>query len=111
MTTIGTVYAALNTFLSPYGVVLKSSETKKTEEQIRTFVEQKLNEPSNELNLQDWLHKPREEIVFAISEVLDKALARLLNGDLGFLDQVIKYHNISGDDVAKLLHDGGIRTA
>jgi hypothetical protein len=110
MTTLGRVYAILNTFLNPYGIVLKSSETKKSEERIRDFVQGELGKPVNEINLNDWLHKPREEIIYALSEILKNALPRLLEGQLGFLDTVIRHHNISANEVAKLLYDGGMKT-
>jgi hypothetical protein len=91
-----------------FPVLLRSFKRVEAEKKISSFVQKELDKKPSEIDLQDWLHKPREEIVFAISEIFKNALPKLLEGQFRFLDKVIKYHNISGADVKRTLYNGGM---
>jgi hypothetical protein len=91
-----------------FPVLLRSLKRVEAEKKISAFVLDELDKQPNEIDLNDWLHKPREEIVYAISELFKKALPSFLEGQFSFLDTVIKHHNISGADVAKIFSNGGM---
>lgn len=89
-------------------VITSSKKRLELQESIEAKVDKLIKDDSSD-EINNWLHMPREEALYAVSYLFKKALPNIFQGKFAFLDGVIRHFQITGDDIKDIVRNGGIR--